>query len=476
MENTLLKGLQETTTEIQTENGMKTYNTSLNGCLDLFSMIAALRHESDANRIIGLFSKAWNEDKLLALRILFWSRDAREGAGERKVFRTISKWLIENYPDDFTRFIKIVPEYGRWDDIFELPSMETMEVIKNGLDQKNGLLAKWLPRGKKFDNLANRLRKHLGLTPKEYRKLIVSLTKVIETQLCEKKWDEIIYKQVPSKAFQKYTRTFKRHDTDRFTLFIQKALKGETTINAKTVYPYEIIKNIWADEAAANAQWMNLPNWVKEGDSFFPVCDTSGSMTMTSSSPSPLDVSISLGIYLSERNKSAFKDAFIIFSEYPELQYLSGKLSERMRQFKEINASNTNLAAVFDLILKTAVDNKVKPEDMPKNILVISDMEFDKVSYGSGDKSLSQTAVEMIKTKYNIAGYETPGVIFWNVDSRHNNVTCRASEEGVAMVSGFSPSIMKNLFQGELSPVKVMLNTVHDKRYDLVESTWNEKV
>lgn len=481
MENSLVRGLSEESTKIQTENGMETYSSSLNNCLDLFFVIGALRSETNIDRIIGLFSRAWNENKLLALLILFWARDIRGGAGERRVFRIITKWLVTNYKSDFERMIPIIPHYGRWDDIFELDSDVVPLTILNGLTVKDSLLAKWLPRKGKF---ANKIRKYLKVNPKQYRRLLVDLTKVVETQMCNKEWDKIEYSKVPSQAFKNYQKAFSRHDSDRFGEFIERALKGEEKINASAIHPHEILKPIlqsfytamWYEgntdvllidedlEKSVNAQWMNLPDYIGDSkESFLPVCDVSGSMEGI-----PMEVCVALGIYLSERNNSAFKDCFITFSKAPRLQKLSGRVSERVRQLYTAEwDGNTDIEAVFKLILDTAIKNNVPATDMPSKILIMSDMEFDRCVRNSHD-----TAMDMIKRMYEEAGYTVPQIVFWNIDSRQNNIPVRYNEKGVALVSGFSPSIMQSLLGGDLDPIKIMLKTVGGERYQLVKETF----
>ena len=235
-ENKLVTGLMEETSMTTTENGMSTYETSMNACLDLFFMISALRGEKDERRITTIFSKAFNENKTVATLILFWSRNIRGGAGERRVFRIITRWLNKYHKDYMDKLIPIVPEYGRWDDIFELDSDTVYDTIADGLcNKKDGLLAKWLPRKGEF---ANKVRKVLGLTPKEYRKLIVNMTKVVETDMCNKMWNVITYESVPSQAFSRYKDAFKKHDEERFNKFIEKAIKGETGIKANAIHPH----------------------------------------------------------------------------------------------------------------------------------------------------------------------------------------------------------------------------------------------
>ena len=233
--------------------------------------------------------------------------------------------------------------------------------------------------------------------------------------------------------------------------------------------------NYNGNDLESDAQWMNLPDYIGDsGESFLPVCDVSGSMYGL-----PMEVCVALGIYLSERNKSVFKDCFMTFSDNPKLQRLSGRLSERVRQLKTADWDmSTNLESVFNLLLGVAVKHKVPKKDMPTKILILSDMEFNECGQEPND-----TAMNMIRRMYDKSGYKVPQIVFWNLSSRHDNIPVRSNEKGTALVSGFSPSIMKSLLCGDLDPMKIMMKTINDKVYDIVRlaidgklkvATWNK--
>lgn len=439
-----------------TANGMVTNSTSLNANVDMFFLAGASRNMSDKD-IELLFQKALVENPEVAMKVLFWARDVRGGAGERRFFKVCAKFLNDNYADYLSKIIEHIPEYGRWDDMFELDEKLVLPLIKEGINKNNGLLAKWLPRQDKF---SNKVRKYLGLTPKEYRKLVVNLSNTVEQAMCAKEWESISYRAVPSVAMNKYRKAFFRNDADRFNKFISLVNEGKETIKADALFPHQLYQAFQRNEnqKAVEAQWNSLPNYLQDStERILPVCDVSGSMTGL-----PMDVSVSLGVYISERNQSIFKDAFITFSASPEMQYLKGSLYERFRQLNKADWDmNTDLEAVYKLILDKAVQNNISEDEMPTKILIISDMEFDQCIRNNSDIALS-----MIQRMYSNAGYKMPEIIFWNVNGRIGNVPASFNSSGVGLVSGFSPSILKSILQGSIdTPEGLMLRTVMSERY-----------
>lgn len=447
-----------------TTNGMVTNSTSLDACVDLFFMAGASRRMSESD-IESLIEDAFIDDPETALKIIFWARDVRGGAGERRFFRIALKYLHRNNRPELSKVLHLIPEYGRWDDLFIFPAGkvrdQALELIKEGLiEQQNGLLAKWLPRKGSF---ANTVRKHIGLDPKTYRHLLVKGSSTIEQQMCAGEWASIEYKKVPSQAMNKYRKAFFRNDQSRFKLYTKQVLEGSEKINASAIFPHQIYQAMVRDydmsmKDAIVAQWEALPNYLEDSaQRILPVCDTSGSMTGM-----PMDVSISLGLYISERNESVFKDAFITFSAQPKLQYLKGNLYQRCKQLSASgHGLNTNLEAVFRVLLQKAIQHELTPEEMPTKILIISDMEFDQAC------KQKQSALRMIESRYGKAGHKVPGIIFWNVKGRVGNVPASSKSKNTALVSGFSPSILKSILGGgeRFSPQSVMLETIMDGRY-----------
>lgn len=467
------------TRDTRTENQMKAHSSTLNNCVNLFFQIGAMRG-MDVDRLISYFTKAFNEDAVTAMRILFWARDVRGGAGERQVFRDVIQYMAKNYEDSMRKNLHLIPEFGRWDDLLVLTGTklekDAFEVIRNALENdEDGLCAKWMPRpnvkNKEKKKWANKLRSYMGYTPKEYRKLLAELTDVVESRMCAKAWENIEYEKVPSRAMSDYTSAFNRNDPVRFQSFIDSLKKGDAKVNADAVYPYDVTKNLMkGNSELATQQWEALPNWMEgSGEKILPVVDTSGSMTFVSvggnSNLKPIDISVSLGLYISERNEGEFKDEFITFSESPKLQRLKGNLEDRFKQLGRADwGGNTDIEKVFTLILNKAKKNGLSNDDLPTMVLIISDMEFDQAAGRPDD-----TVQDMIEKKYEEAGYRMPKIVHWNVQSRHGHFPVQFDKKGTALISGFSPSIMKSVLKGEdMDPYTIMMNTVNTERYQKV--------
>jgi hypothetical protein len=463
-----------------TENGMATNSSSLSAVVDLFFNIGAMRGQ-DKERLIATFSKAFYQDPTRAMKILFWARDVRGGAGERQIFRDIMGYLVESHPEALKGNLRLIPEFGRWDDLLVLEDTKLQEdafnlIQKALLEDQDGLCAKWMPRK---GVTAAKLRNHIGLTPKLYRKVLVSLTNVVEQLMCAKKWEDIDFSKLPSVASARYQKAFWKNAKEQYEAYIGKLQKGEAKINAGAVYPYDITKSLRSGNAdVATEQWKALPNWMEgSNEMILPMVDVSGSMnTPAGGNPNVtcMDVAISLGLYISEKNEGPFKDAFLTFSGKPELQVLTGSLKDRFQQLSRSEwAMNTNIEAAFKQVLDQAVKHKVSQDQMPDKILILSDMEFDQatstISYwGRNDNTAewNPTAQQMIEKMYNDAGYKMPKIVYWNIQSRNGQSPVRFDKQGTALISGFSPAIMTSVIAAEeFTPVSIMDQTIMSERY-----------
>jgi hypothetical protein len=477
----LMKAMEREDNRILTENAAPTFRSSLNALVDLFAMGGAIRSRSD-DEVIKLFIKAFAEDKLLALKLLFHLRNVRGGVGERKVFRTILKFLFQNYFTYIEKNIQNVPFFGRWDDLFAAVGTKYEQFVfytcMNQLNQDVAdyeankpisLLAKWMPSentsSAETRALATKIRNYFKWSPKQYRKTLSVLRAyidVVERKMSANKWPKIDFEKVPSKASLNYRKTFFKHEAERYQAFIDDVKKGEKKINTSALFPYEIVEKVieGADEQTMDILWDALPDYMGDySRNIFVVADMSGSMAGR-----PMATALALAMYTAERNQGKFAGHFITFSEKPTLQRIVGNnIRERIMSIREHAHVNTNLQAVFEKLLDTAIENKVKQADMPEQILVVTDMEFDR-PYGR-----TQTNVEGIKEQYLNAGYKMPQLVFWNVDSRQNNVPVEANKRGVLLVSGSSPSVFKTLLSGkQYTPVDQMLETLNQKMYDRV--------
>lgn len=458
--------------DARTANGMKARKSTSDGLVDLFFKIGAMRGQN----VIPAFVSAFTEDRELALRIVAWARDARGGAGERQIFRDILKYLEANDKEAASALMYKIPELGRWDDLFVFTDPElkaqAYTMIGDALRNGNGLAAKWTPRK---GPVAVEIRKFFGMSPKFYRKSLVGLTNVVESAMCAKAWDTINFSHVPSVAAARYKKAFNRN-TPKYAEYVAKLVKGEdktVKVNAGAVYPYDVLKGkigswgISFDKTETDLiikQWEALPNYVGDAD-ILPLVDVSGSMTCSAGSNSGLsclDVAVSLGLYLADKNKGAFKDTFLTFSGSPELVRLKGNVVRKIDQMcKSQWQMNTDLHKAFDKILSVAKAGNVSQADMPKMLLILSDMQFDQCT------RFDDSAYQMISRKYRDAGYECPRIVFWNLHA-YDNVPVKFDQSGTALVSGFSPAIVKSLLAGDLeqfTPEAIMRKTIMQDRY-----------
>lgn len=467
--------------EGRTANGMKARASTANACVDLFFKIGASRGKN----IVPDFTAAYVQDRDIASRIALWVRDARGGAGERKLFRDILLELNKTDQDRCIAMMKKVPELGRWDDllVFEKDSVAeavAFTLIKDALDAGNGLCAKWMPRK---GEQAARLRSFLGWTPKRYRKTLVSLTKVVEQDMCANKWDEINFNHVPSVASARYKKAFARH-TEKYkewtAALVSKdpEVRESVKVNAGAVYPYDVLKGLISTSYNANydksnldhiiAQWEALPNYVGDAN-ILPLVDVSGSMTGGVGGDykavlSNLDVAVSLGLYLADKNKGKFKDTFLTFSSNPQLLNLRGDIVQKIKQMVTSEwQMNTDLHKALDKILDVAKKAGVPQEEMPEMLLILSDMQFNACT------RFDHSAMEMIRHKYEQAGYKVPAIVFWNLNAA-DNVPVKHDASGVALVSGFSPSIVKSVLSADMeqfTPEGIMMKTIMNDRYSI---------
>lgn len=465
MQNSLLQGLNANS---RTTNGMRANQTTFSRNVDLFFAAGASRGKD----ISGLFTKACGEDLDIAVRILQWTRDIRGGAGERQVFNTIVKKLAKGNKDELavaSKLLPKIPEIGRWKDVLELfgtpLEADAARFIGEALSERNGLAAKWMPRK---GPIAVALRTYWDLTPRQYRKLLVTLTNVVETKMCAKDWDAIDFGKLPSLASARYQKAFNRNAESQYAVYKAGLEKGTATINAGAVFPYDVVKSLTrGDSAVANAQWKALPDYVQGStERLIVVADVSGSMDCAAGgnpNVTCMDVCISLAMYIAERGAGPFKDAFITFSTNPQLQVLKGKtLADRYNELTRADWDmSTNLMGVFNSILTTALRDKVPESDMPTTIVLLSDMQFNQCVHTDG------TAMQAIDARYNAAGYVRPKVVFWNLKAHNGTNPATINDTGVAMVSGFSPAIMTSILNGkDFSPEGIMLETVRKPRYD----------
>lgn len=462
----------------KTANGAATLGTSNDVFVDLFSIIGSSR--KNPGDVVRIFKIALSEDWQLALRILLWARDCRGGAGERNIFEQCIRMIMQDPNIDFmlggiptfTLFEKIA-EIGRYDDFFPfVENIHTREYTVTYLMHKlsdpatAGLVAKWLPREKSANkNIAKMIMKTLGISSKDYRKMIVALTDVVEQKMCAKQFDQIVYEHVPSLAMSRYGKAFGRNDGDRFSEYKAKIASGEVKAKATSLFPHDLVRSVRSEPEMANAQWKELENYVPAGVSILPLVDVSGSMQCPASgSVTCMDVSIALGLYLTERQTSAFKDLIVTFETTPRLFKVEGDtLIQRVNNVRGAPwGGSTDFEAAMKLVLNHAIRNNVSAEEMPDYMICCSDMEFNMAGRST------QTNFDSVKKMYENVGYEMPKLIFWQLNGRANNIQATSNTENVAMVSGFSPAIMQAVLSCNTpTPRSIMESAVMVPRYDV---------
>ena len=465
-----------------TENGAVTNRTSGNDCLDLFATIGALRHAGD-DEICTRFLRAFAEDRDLAMKTLFFARDVRGGLGERRVFRTLIRWLAENERASLIRNLPYIAEYGRWDDVIVLLDTpcgkEALQLLKKQFDAdmaaaggigEVSLLGKWLPSvnasNEKTVLTAKRIARYLGLSDREYRLALTKLRariRIIENNLRERDYT-FDYSKQPSKAMFKYRQAFYRNDGDRYNAFLKSVRSGEAKLNTGALLPYELVERAYhcsKDERnSLDVTWNSLEDFTTDENALV-VADGSGSMYCCMD-PRPAAVAQSLAIYFAERNKGIFHNHFITFSRTPRLVEIKGNdLVDRVKCCISYNeVANTDIEAVFDLVLSAAVKNNVPQSELPSKLYIISDMEFDYCA-----ENASLTNFENAKRRFEAAGYRLPQLVFWNVCSRNAQQPVTVNDRGVALVSGCSPRIFSMAVEGELDPYGYMLSVLGSERY-----------
>lgn len=493
----MLRFIRKESNKTLTENGAVTLKSTGFECLDLFASIGAIRWESE-EEIVRIFVRAYTENADIAMKILFYARDVRGGLGERRVFRVILHWLADHEPESVLKNLEYISEFGRYDDLlclFDTKCENAMlKLIETQLQQdaaalENGgevsLLAKWLPSVNASNaetvKQAKRIARYLGMNDAEYRKTLVPLRrniKIIENNLREKDYS-FDYEKQCSRALYKYRKAFSRNDKKRYQEFLKAVNSGKAVLNAANVSPYELvdpyINGEWykdhcnmrpiseEEKLSLNATWESLTDFGSDEDAL-AVIDTSGSMYW-GIKPKPASVALSLGIYFAEHNKGRFKNTFIEFSEQPQLIELKGDtFADKLRYACTFNkVANTNLEAVFDLILRAAVNNHVPQSELPSKLIIISDMEFDRCVENS-----SLTNFKNAKQKYAYYGYRLPEIIFWNVASRNRQQPVKKNEQGVALVSGVTPRIFSMVSGNNLSPYSFMLEIIRSERYSKI--------
>ena len=520
MPNTFLNGLQSNASYTTTANGGLAHKSTGTALYDLFALGAAYRKRSDEDCIL-LFRKAFDENPSYALKCLFYIRDVRGGQGERRFFRLCMRDLAARDIDAARRNLPHIPEYGRWDDLYCFVGTpleaEAFAFIRKQLAldvqcKTPSLLAKWLKSENTSSQdsrvLGNLTRKYLKMSHKQYRKTLSILRtriNIVEKLMSTGQWDKIEFDKIPSKASLIYKNAFARHDLERaknenVQSYADFAKDTTKKVNAKALYPYECVAEALktfrtghyynasmpalddTNRLMVNKYWDNLEDYLQDKTlNALAVVDTSGSM-VSSDAAAPINVAISLGLYCAEKAKGPFAGHYVSFSSTPQLISTEGVdfVDKVYRIYRTNLCQNTNLEATFDMLLNTAIQNRCSQADLPKTIIVISDMEIDQGSeFRSGGwyytanearmaetRSRVKTMMENMRIKWLDYGYELPNLVYWNVNAAGKDVILDDGPN-VSYVSGFSPSIFEQIMSGKTG-IDLMFETLDSNRYSII--------
>ena len=468
-----------------TENGATAYSSTGSAMLDLFGCIGSLRSREESD-ICRLFVEAYKENPLLATKCLFYCRDVRGGLGERRTFRVIMRYCAQHHPEAILPNIKLVGDYGRYDDLYDLVGTQlesemwavmTHQLHLDTVNMKRkktiSLLAKWIKTPDASSSNTRRLgiatAQAMGLTVYDFKRKLRAMRKyldVVERHMSANEWSEIQYPAVPSRAMMIYRNAFKRHDETRYDNFLNAVANGDASINASTLFPYDIVekyeRQYCSDEdATLEAQWKALPNYLDRPANAIVIADTSGSMTRANARP--LYSSLALAIYFAERNTGAYHNLWMSFSHKPTIHRLQGEtLIQKLRSIERAFWHNeTNLELAFRRILDIAIQNHVPAEEMVKSLIIVSDMEIDEAQSG-----YAWSFYDSMRKLYMDNGYIIPNIVFWNVFSRNDTFLADKSRVGVQLCSGQSASTFKVLMKSVgMNPVEMMTNTLMAERY-----------
>lgn len=496
-----------------TENGAVGLNSTSNALVDLNFAAGSLRGKPEKTK--EMFKKAYNENNVLAMQWLFFARDIRQGMGEREITRNILAWLQWKHPDVANKVICLLPEYGRWDDVVYMMEFSStrdkavdliVEQLKEDIQNmqkgdKISLLCKWLPT-LSASNSTSRMRafdlaKRIGLKPADYRKMCSKMRKyadVLEGKISNNRWEDVNYSAVPSQANIKYAKAFQRHDAVRYLKYIEEVNQGKNKINAGALMPYEIVHNYLKDGSLSKYKesvdntleslWKSLPQIKCNA---MVMLDGSASMgtSVGNSRVTCKDIASSLAIYMAQNVTGPLKGKFMTFGQYPQIVDISEckTLLDCLNVTREhSDTRNTDIYRAYKGLADMAVKYKLKQEELPERIIVLSDMEFDRGCCGTytyeseaynsmpiGYKEASKTLFDEIKNYWDKAGYNMPHLVFWNINSRTGTIPMRANNLGVTLLSGFSTQVVELAMSEHLEPFFALYEILSSDRYKAVE-------
>lgn len=464
---------QSLTNTAYTQNGALSNESSLSACLDLFSMGVS---SSDKHSLI---KAALLEDLPLAIKTVMYLRDPRDsGQGNKDIARAFHSVVQALLVDDafksaYLELLPHIPSIGSWKDLYELydtadsdVKSTILQIVTKALQDEDRLACKWFVRQSQLHHdIADLWGQPVGFI----RKYVAHHSRTVEQFMCHKLWDRVDYSTVPSRANLVYSRAFLRNDAERRQKFLDDAIAGKAKVNSSVLYPHEVLKQVWEEPDSAEAMWKNLQSY-SSNINILPIIDVSPSMdALAYSKYTCMDIATGLGIYFAEHNTGSYKDLYCTFAERPKFDYLSGStLYDRARYLRNASwGGSTNLQLTFEILLKHSIKNPFS--DLPKALIIISDMEFN-------DCSSTKTNFELIDAKYKAEGLERPTLIFWRVDVKVSQQPVTFDENGTILINGYSPAIMKTILAldmdelASITPMNLFLKAVNTDKYSFVDS------
>lgn len=498
-DNDFIRAIKHNDSFTHTTNGAVAKKSTDAKVYDMFATGAAYRSRSEDDCIL-LFKEAYMENPEYALKCLAYLRDIEsQGQGERRFFRVVLKWLalydVKAVKRNLEKLVK--DNYCRWDDIFVLfdtPAedcamnlireqlLEDINAYNAGENRSVSLAAKWMPSinasSAKTKADGRRIARTLGLTERQYRKMLAKLRErinVVERLMSQNRWDEIEFDKLPSRAGLIYRNCFKNKGliAEKYRNF---ATSSETKVNAGKLYPYDIVAKAEqvrysstddTERLMINKYWDNLTDFFNGAESnFMVVCDTSASMTWgANGTATPMQVAVSLAIYAAERANGPFKNHYISFSRNARLVEVHGvDFVDKVKRIEDSNVcENTNLESVFDLVLNTAMQSNLCPSALPETLIIISDQQVDRCAGIANNKELFMDSMRRKWYKKCNGKYEFPSIVMWNVNASEDSFLSD-SKSGITFVSGCSPTLFTQVATG-VTAEKLMYQVLDSERY-----------
>lgn len=497
-------------TLVKTEKGSYAHSTTASPLVDLF--FSGFVRGTDEEKLTKMLNNSWQCDPLMTLKMCFYARNCRGvGMGEKRTAYIAWEFLQQKFPKIWKKNLPNVEKFGSFKDLLmmtvrrlqhsnpgDLPELGYFsDCLRCDFDALSAgkslsLAGKWAPRQKthfdtfKVNDKSIRLPKKIAemMWPKitnhsylmmKYRKLCTDLNKrlkTVEPMMCDQDWANIRYSSVPSVCMKRNRKAFMKHDEERFTEYLASVKRGEQKINASVIQPHELVKaccNVSQVDEVIERQWEALRNKIKESctlNKTLCVCDVSGSMTCNyNKGEIPIYVCLALGILTSEIVEPPFGNHIITFSERPTFHRIVGdNLRQKIENLKNAHwEMNTNLIATFEMILNRALQYGLTQEQMPTQLLIISDMQFDEAV---GHQT---TTHDVIREKYRQSGYQLPRIVYWNVAPNKIGFPINAACPDSLLVSGFSPSLLSCLVEtGDINPLIFVKKVLGDSLFDSV--------